>query len=61
MIEELEGQIKEIMYNWCICSCNCRIYYHSIKGEYEKYSGRKYRNNNDIQPSLLYKDFEKGD
>ncbi len=37
----------------------CQIYYHSIEGEYEKYSSGKYQNNNGIQPSLLYKDFEK--
>jgi hypothetical protein len=29
-----------------------------IKGEYEKYASKKYQNNNEIQPSLLYKDFE---
>lgn len=39
----------------------CQIYYHSIEGEFEeRYSG-KYQNNTGIQPSLLYKDFEKGD
>ncbi len=37
----------------------CQIYYHSIEGEYEKYSSGKYQNNNGIQPSLLYRDFEK--
>lgn len=36
----------------------CQIYYHSLDGEYEKYSSGKYQNNNSIQPSLLYKDFE---
>lgn len=36
----------------------CQIYYHSIEGDYEKYSGGKYQNNTGIQPSLLYKDFE---
>lgn len=39
----------------------CQIYYHSIEGEYEKYCSGKYQNNTGIQPSLLYKDFEKGD
>jgi dCTP deaminase len=39
----------------------CQIYYHSIKGKYEKYHSGKYQNNKGIQPSLLYKDFEKGD
>ncbi len=37
----------------------CQIYYHSIEGEYEKYSSEKYQNNTGIQPSLLYKDFKK--
>ena len=37
----------------------CQIYYHSIEGDYDKYSSGKYQNNKGIQPSLLYKDFEK--
>ncbi|MDQ2086152.1 dCTP deaminase [Herbivorax sp. ANBcel31] len=37
----------------------CQIYYHTIKGDYEKYSSGKYQNNKGIQPSLLYKDFSK--
>lgn len=37
----------------------CQIYYHSIEGDYEKHYGGKYQNNTDIQPSMLYKDFEK--
>jgi dCTP deaminase len=37
----------------------CQIYYHTIEGEFENYSSNKYQNNNRIQPSLLYKDFEK--
>jgi dCTP deaminase len=37
----------------------CQIYYHSIEGEYELYKSGKYQNNTGIQPSLLYKDFEK--
>ncbi len=36
----------------------CQIYYHTIHGEYENYISGKYQNNKDIQPSLLYKDFE---
>jgi dCTP deaminase len=36
----------------------CQIYYHTIEGDYEKYRSGKYQNNNGIQPSLLYKDFE---
>lgn len=37
----------------------CQIYYHDIDGEYDSYSGGKYQNNTGIQPSLMYKDFEK--
>ncbi len=37
----------------------CQIYYHTIEGEYEKYSSGKYQNNSGIQPSLLYRDFER--
>lgn len=36
----------------------CQIYYHSIEGCYEKYCSNKYQNNKNVQPSLLYKDFE---
>lgn len=37
----------------------CQIYYHNINGEYDLYSNGKYQNNTGIQPSLMYKDFEK--
>jgi dCTP deaminase len=36
----------------------CQIYYHSILGDYEPYHSGKYQNNHDIQPSLMYRDFE---
>ncbi len=36
----------------------CQIFYHTIEGEHENYSSGKYQNNQGIQPSLLYKDFE---
>jgi dCTP deaminase len=36
----------------------CQIYYHVIEGEYDLYKSGKYQNNNGIQPSLMYKDFE---
>ncbi|NFG24828.1 dCTP deaminase [Clostridium botulinum] len=36
----------------------CQIYYHNIDGEYDLYNSGKYQNNNGIQPSLMYKDFE---
>lgn len=36
----------------------CQIYYHDIDGEYDLYSSGKYQNNQGIQPSLMYKDFD---
>ncbi len=36
----------------------CQIFYHTIAGEYERYISQKYQNNQGIQPSMLYKDFE---
>lgn len=38
----------------------CQIYYHSIEGDFDTYAKGKYQNNKGIQPSLLYKDFERG-
>lgn len=37
----------------------CQIYYHELQGDYDPYSSGKYQHNTGIQPSLLYKDFEK--
>lgn len=37
----------------------CQIYYHTIEGDYELYASGKYQNNQGIQPSLMYRDFEK--
>lgn len=37
----------------------CQIYYHDIDGEYDLYKSGKYQNNKGIQPSLMYRDFEK--
>jgi dCTP deaminase len=37
----------------------CQIFYHSIQGDFVPYKSGKYQNNTGIQPSLLYKDFEK--
>lgn len=37
----------------------CQIYYHTIKGEYDRYESGKYQNNTGIQPSLLYREFER--
>lgn len=36
----------------------CQIYYHAIEGDCDLYKSGKYQNNNGIQPSLMYKDFE---
>lgn len=36
----------------------CQIFYHTITGDYEHYISKKYQNNQGIQPSMLYKDFE---
>ena len=36
----------------------CQIYYHTIQGDYEPYRSGKYQNNQGIQPSVLYRDFE---
>jgi dCTP deaminase len=36
----------------------CQIYYHGIEGDYDTYTSGKYQHNHDIQPSMLYKDFE---
>jgi dCTP deaminase len=37
----------------------CQIYYHAIEGDFDEYQSGKYQNNTGIQPSLLYKDFER--
>ncbi len=37
----------------------CQIFYHTIEGDFTRYSSNKYQNNTGVQPSLLYKDFEK--
>lgn len=37
----------------------CQIFYHTIEGEYSLYKSNKYQNNTEVQPSMLYKDFEK--
>ena len=37
----------------------CQIFYHTIEGDYDRYASVKYQNNTGVQPSLLYKDFEK--
>ena len=39
----------------------CQVYYHTLEGSHENYTSVKYQNNQGIQPSLLYKDFENKD
>ncbi|MFY9252205.1 MAG: dCTP deaminase [Fuerstiella sp.] len=34
----------------------CQIFYHSVKGDITEYKSGKYQNNEDIQPSLLFKE-----
>ena len=36
----------------------CQILYHTLEGEISEYNSEKYQDNHDIQPSLLFKDFE---
>lgn len=37
----------------------CQIFYHQVVGEIWQYRSDKYQNNRDVQPSLLYKDFNR--
>ena len=37
----------------------CQIYYHTIEGEFVPYKDGKYQHNKDIQPSYLFKEFQK--
>ncbi len=37
----------------------CQIFYHSIEGPFDTYKSTKYQHNQGVQPSLLFKDFEK--
>jgi dCTP deaminase len=37
----------------------CQIFYHTIDGSYDHYVSNKYQDNTGVQPSMLYKDFEK--
>lgn len=37
----------------------CQIYYHTLEGAYARYDSGKYQSNTGIQPSLLYRDFER--
>lgn len=39
----------------------CQIFYHTLQGEVTEYESGKYQRNQDIQPSLLYRDFDDKD
>ncbi len=39
----------------------CQIYYHDVHGDYTPYHSGKYQNNTGIQPSMLYREFQKTD
>lgn len=36
----------------------CQIFYHTLEGDFVSYASNKYQNNQGIQASMLYKDFE---
>jgi dCTP deaminase len=38
-----------------------QIFYHTLEGAVEEYKSEKYQNNRDIQPSMLYTEFESRD
>ena len=39
----------------------CQIFYHTIDGDFDLYRSKKYQSNKGVQPTLLYKDFEKNE
>jgi dCTP deaminase len=39
----------------------CQMFYHEIAGEISEYSSDKYQHNDDIQPSLLHREFGSSD
>lgn len=36
----------------------CQVFYHTVQGEITEYRSDKYQNNQDIQPSLLFKEWQ---
>ena len=38
----------------------CQIFYHDLRGSFDKYASDKYQDNTDIQPSLLFKELNPG-
>ncbi len=39
----------------------CQIFYHTVKGDVVEYASNKYQNNQDIQPSMIFKELDKAD
>ncbi|MBX7244895.1 MAG: dCTP deaminase [Candidatus Sumerlaeaceae bacterium] len=39
----------------------CQIFYHTVEGDFVPYKSGKYQNNSGIQPSMMFRDFEKSD
>jgi dCTP deaminase len=37
----------------------CQIFYHQVHGDVTEYNSDKYQNNTDIQPSMLFKEWQK--
>jgi dCTP deaminase len=37
----------------------CQIFYHTVEGAVTEYRSNKYQHNTDIQPSLLFKEWQK--
>ncbi len=37
----------------------CQMFYHTLEGDVTEYDSEKYQNNHDIQPSLLFKEWER--
>jgi len=35
----------------------CQVFYHEISGQHEEYKSKKYQDNNDLQPSLIHREF----
>jgi hypothetical protein len=56
------GRLKFSVYNQFVSIRAwkyAKIFYHTIEGDYVTYASNKYQNNHGIQPSMLYKDFQK--
>ena len=36
----------------------CQIFYHDVRGDVTEYKSEKYQNNQDIQPSMMFKEWQ---